>query len=419
MRSDPTQIKSDLQYYNQTGALWDLIAKLELQPSLDAARSKQDKDKMDEEPEVESQTQAEAAEMTAEGQAVASTEAWIHRGHAGERGGSFGGRNHGGGWGHHRHGHGFNGGEFRRARHHGFESYNAMPFDDIRRPHGYGGRHGRDDPGSEQDVCIETALPFRVAKQGRFRRDGAPCHTRRDGGEKGSAAETAEHIGLKHRGGRGGRFRRDGVEKCSAEDSDGFARHADWHGAGHKHRGQHGFGSGDRGSGSGCRGFGRHGHAGFGGSTGLKGSRGWLNMVKLAELLQAQMFDGDGLSRAMGESKDSDFVPAVDVFDTELAFVVHASLAGIHRDDVALAWDAQKSELSITGVMHRPGDEEFLKTIAVTERRVGSFKRKVRLGSEAAPALVDAEGISAKLQEGVLVVSVPKADKEFEVIHRE
>jgi HSP20 family protein len=79
---------------------------------------------------------------------------------------------------------------------------------------------------------------------------------------------------------------------------------------------------------------------------------------------------------------------------------------------VGVNWDPEKSELSIAGVIYRPGDEEFLKTLAMDERKVGPFERKIRLGTTANPAKIDAEGISAKLEDGVLRIEVPKLGME-------
>lgn len=88
---------------------------------------------------------------------------------------------------------------------------------------------------------------------------------------------------------------------------------------------------------------------------------------------------------------------------------VHVSLPGAKKEDVAVSWDAEKSALTISGVVYRPGDEELLKTLALDERKeVGAFERKVRLGSRVNPAAVDVEGITAKLEDGILRVEVPK-----------
>ena len=108
-----------------------------------------------------------------------------------------------------------------------------------------------------------------------------------------------------------------------------------------------------------------------------------------------------------------DYTPPADVFDTEDAYVIHISLPGAKKEDVGVNYDADRSELSVAGVIYRPGSEEFLKTLAMDEREVGVFERKVRLGSRARPAMVEIEDISAKMEDGVLIVRVPKLDSEY------
>ncbi|KAK5131462.1 hypothetical protein LTR08_000926 [Meristemomyces frigidus] len=113
------------------------------------------------------------------------------------------------------------------------------------------------------------------------------------------------------------------------------------------------------------------------------------------------------------DKSEDDFTPEVDVFDTTDSFIVHISLPGAKKEDLGVHWDAEKSELNIAGVIHRPGDEELLKTLALDERKVGAFARKVRLGSRANPAQVDVDGIGAKLEDGILRVDVPKLDSGY------
>jgi HSP20 family protein len=115
-----------------------------------------------------------------------------------------------------------------------------------------------------------------------------------------------------------------------------------------------------------------------------------------------------------GDSREpTDFTPEADVFDMESAFVIHVAVPGAQKEDVGVNWDAEKSELSVAGVIYRPGDEEFLKTLAMDERKVGPFEKKIRLGSRASPAQVDADMITAKLEDGVLRIEVPKLDKDY------
>lgn len=137
----------------------------------------------------------------------------------------------------------------------------------------------------------------------------------------------------------------------------------------------------------------------------------WGMAPLMGNFLQSQFL---GSQQQQTDSKGAqEFRPEVDVFDTETAFVVHASLPGAKKEDLAISWDGERSELVISGVTVRPGDEEFLRTLALDERRVGAFERKVRLGSRAQPAQVERDAISARLEDGVLMVKVPKADRDL------
>lgn len=117
-------------------------------------------------------------------------------------------------------------------------------------------------------------------------------------------------------------------------------------------------------------------------------------------------------------SETEDHTPEADIFDTESAYVIHVSLPGARKEDVGVNWDAEKSELSVAGVIYRPGDEEFLRTLAMDERKAGPFERKIRLGTRANPASIDADGITAKLEDGVLRVHVPKLDSGYVEIRK-
>lgn len=139
-------------------------------------------------------------------------------------------------------------------------------------------------------------------------------------------------------------------------------------------------------------------------------------MSKIAEFVSQfvpEELRADFASRDATSKDNKDFTPPADIFDTEDAYVVHVSLPGAKKEDVGVNWDADKSELNVAGVIYRPGDEEFLKTLALDERKVGVFERKVKLGSKTNPAQVDADGISAKMEDGVLIITIPKLDHDI------
>ena len=185
--------------------------------------------------------------------------------------------------------------------------------------------------------------------------------------------------------------------------------------------GRHGRGGFRRGGGCGPRGrggfpFGPFGPRGFGGFGPSPEGGAPFDFGNLAHFLGQQL----GLNPEDGEKKESDgdagakdFKPPCDVFDTEDAYVIHVSLPGAKKEDVGVNYDADKSELSVAGVIYRPGSEDFLKTLALDEREIGVFDKKIRLGSRVRPAQVEVDDISAKMEDGILIVKVPKLDSEY------
>ena len=95
-------------------------------------------------------------------------------------------------------------------------------------------------------------------------------------------------------------------------------------------------------------------------------------------------------------------------------------LPGTKKEDIGVDWDADKGMLKISGVVHRPGDEEFLQSLTMGERTVGLFNRTVKLPPEGTDEKdqIDGNDISAKLDSGVLVVTVPKVEREWTEILR-
>lgn len=92
------------------------------------------------------------------------------------------------------------------------------------------------------------------------------------------------------------------------------------------------------------------------------------------------------------------------------------SVPGAKKEDIGVNYDAEKGLLSIAGVVYRKGDEQLLQALTQSERKIGMFERAVKLppdGDENNFEL-DGDSITAKLEDGVLVVSIPKIKKEDE-----
>jgi HSP20 family protein len=98
------------------------------------------------------------------------------------------------------------------------------------------------------------------------------------------------------------------------------------------------------------------------------------------------------------------WVPALDVAERGDAYVIHAELPGVSPDQVDVSFE--QNVLTIRGTKPASFDvaaEGELRMFAA-ERVHGSFERSVRL-----PEFVDAESIEANFTNGLLTVTVPKA----------
>jgi HSP20 family protein len=91
------------------------------------------------------------------------------------------------------------------------------------------------------------------------------------------------------------------------------------------------------------------------------------------------------------------WAPAVDVVETDAAYVLSVEIPGVAREDVELSADGRVLEVS--GARPQPADGSF----ALMERSYGAFRRTFEL-----PAPIDSDAVSAELVAGVLTVTVPK-----------
>lgn len=106
------------------------------------------------------------------------------------------------------------------------------------------------------------------------------------------------------------------------------------------------------------------------------------------------------------EGKDlfrrNDWAPAVDIKETKEAFVIEAELPGMKKEDVKVT--IQDGVLTIQGERKKEeetGDDKHHRV----ERVYGSFLRRFTL-----PENVDEDSIKARFKEGVLSLTLTKAE---------
>jgi len=94
-------------------------------------------------------------------------------------------------------------------------------------------------------------------------------------------------------------------------------------------------------------------------------------------------------------------VPAVNVWELPEILQLELEVPGVKNDQIDLA--VAENELTIS--VQRPESTNEGATYHRRERSVGNFQRVVPL-----PVLVDAERVTADLHDGVLTVTLPKAE---------
>ncbi len=110
---------------------------------------------------------------------------------------------------------------------------------------------------------------------------------------------------------------------------------------------------------------------------------------------------------ADGRTRAQLWMPPVDLYETEHAFVVEADLPGIHQENVDIQFERNTLTLSGMRAPTLPSREKNSQLrVFSAERLSGGFSRSVRL-----PEHVDAEKIAATFSGGVLKVTIPKSSQ--------
>ena len=114
-------------------------------------------------------------------------------------------------------------------------------------------------------------------------------------------------------------------------------------------------------------------------------------------------FDSPTPSNGGGHSVARRWIPAMDVVESDDHFVLRADLPGVSENDVKI--EVEDNVLTVAGERkseHEQRNEGYYRV----ERAFGSFSRSLTL-----PEGVDADGIQAKFESGVLEVRIPKPEQ--------
>lgn len=132
----------------------------------------------------------------------------------------------------------------------------------------------------------------------------------------------------------------------------------------------------------------------------------WNEMTSFRNSLY-RMFDDRSFPSWEPRKKDKDpfngnWNPAVDVYETDQAYVVNAELPGMNKDDITI--DVKDRTLTMKGERRYDNevkDEHYYRR----ERAFGSFQRSFSL-----PEGVESEKITAEFKNGMLKVTIPRPE---------
>lgn len=100
--------------------------------------------------------------------------------------------------------------------------------------------------------------------------------------------------------------------------------------------------------------------------------------------------------------------PPLDVYETEGAIVVRVELAGVASEDVRVVVDGEYLQITGRRALGRPGGSARHLLIEIAQ---GPFERVLRTRAE-----YDPDRVSARLEDGILTVELPKQEKGARVI---
>jgi HSP20 family protein len=118
----------------------------------------------------------------------------------------------------------------------------------------------------------------------------------------------------------------------------------------------------------------------------------------------------DRMNRVLDQALTTDWtatqvwIPAMDVVEKKDAYLVQVELPGVDASQVDIAFEQNVLTIRGTKTSALDAAKQGEMRIHTTERVHGSFERSIKL-----PQFVDAEHITADFSNGLLTVTVPKA----------
>ena len=125
----------------------------------------------------------------------------------------------------------------------------------------------------------------------------------------------------------------------------------------------------------------------------------WQEMDQLQREMN-RLFDATSTGRVFTAPS----YPAINIWTNEDGQLISAEMPGVHPDDIDI--DVTGDALSISGE-RKPDEVAKDAHFHRRERSYGSFSRTIQL-----PFMIDTNKVEAKFQNGVLLISLPRAEAD-------
>jgi len=129
----------------------------------------------------------------------------------------------------------------------------------------------------------------------------------------------------------------------------------------------------------------------------------WDPWTEVSDLRRSVERAFDEVLRGNESPKERAWAPRCDVKETDSALVIHADLPGLKLEDISV--ELHGDNLALRGERQYVSEEKE-ENVHRMECSYGSFHRTFSLGIP-----VQSEGVTASYKDGVLTVTVPKAEE--------
>ena len=128
------------------------------------------------------------------------------------------------------------------------------------------------------------------------------------------------------------------------------------------------------------------------------------HMMSFRDEMDRVLDDFYGRMRPGSETYEGDWLPAMDMKETDNEMVASIELPGLSKDDIKVS--VKNDMLTVSGEKRQEKVEDK-DNVHRVERSYGYFKRSLAL-----PVEVDSEKVKAAFKDGVLKITLPKTESK-------